>query len=62
MNEDIRIQIESIFNLLDKLEERIRTLEEIEHKEELEQLIQRVDVIEEFLNRRARGFYRRNKN
>jgi hypothetical protein len=54
-------EIKSIHKLLNQLEKRIVTIEEIKYEENINTLIEKVDIIEDFLIRRTRGFYLRDK-
>ncbi|NMB27319.1 MAG: hypothetical protein GX987_04630 [Tissierellia bacterium] len=55
-------EIENIYSLIKELEIRIKTIEEINCKDNLNILMEKLDDIESFLIRRTRGFYLRDKN
>lgn len=50
---------ERLLELIAELDKRITELEHKVDKEKIDSITERVDDIEEFLNRRTRGFYMR---
>lgn len=59
---DIMKDIENVYSLIKELENRVNIIEEANYVENLKILKENLDDMEDFLIRRTRGLYLRDKN